>query len=197
MLRLKVNRALASIDAQPELKRQLSIDVPLRFPRQSLALEILDHLMSEDVLDRTAIRDLLAYRSRNSKLFERFHYYLEELAAEIGDVTPGEDYVKRVRRTVSSRAIPELMKARDDLTSSFEDAFGGIVTSSGAAVASAVTATVFSGLDLHHVLLAGALAEGGVIAARAPTELLKAWKGKRASMRSPLAYITGIRLQSL
>jgi hypothetical protein len=193
MLRLKVDRALIAVDTQPELKRQLSIDIPLRFPQQSLALEVLDHVIPDEALNRVAVRDVLAYRSRNEKLFARFHSYMEELAAEIGDVVPGSEYVKRVRRTVSSKAIPELTKAHDDLISSYEEAFGGIITSSSVAVASTITATVFSGLDLWQVLLAGALAEGAVIATKAPVELLKAWRGKRTSNRSPMAYIAGIR----
>ena len=192
LLRLKVNRALVEVDRQPQLKKQLSIDVSLRFPRQSLALEVLDRLIPDEVLNQISVSDLLAYRSRNAKLLARFHSYLEVLAADIGDVTPGDEYVKRVRRTVSSKVLPELTKARDDLVSSYEDAFGGIVTSSAVAVSSTVSATVFSGLDLWQVLLAGALAEGAVLVTKAPAELLKVWKGRRASSRSPMAYIAGM-----
>lgn len=192
LLRLKVNRALTQVDAQPELRRQLSIDLPLRFPKQSIALEVLDHLIPDEALNQTPIDRLLVYRQRNQKLLARFHSYLEVLAAEIGEVTPDDEYVRNVQRMVSSKVIPELMKARDDLMSSYEDAFGGIVTSSGVAVASTVGATIFSGLNLWQVLLAGALAEGAVLVTKAPAELLKAWKGKRASSRSPMAYIIGI-----
>lgn len=192
LLRLKVNRALVEVDKQPELKKQLSIDVTLRFPRQSFALEVLDHLIPDEVLNQISVSDLLAYRSRNEKLLARFHSYLEALAADIGDVTPGDEYVKRVRRTVSSKVLPELTKARDDLISSYEDAFGGIATSSAVAVSSTIGATVFSGLDLWQVLLAGALAEGAVLVTKAPAELLKVWKGRRASSRSPMAYIAGM-----
>jgi hypothetical protein len=192
LLRLKVNRVLAEVDMQPELKRHLSIDLPLRFPRQSLALEVLDYVIPDEALNRISVSDLLLYRSRNQKLLSRFHSYLEVLAADIGDVLAGDEYVKSVRRIVSSKVLPELTKARDDLLTSYEDAFGGIVASSGVAVASTISATVFSGLDLWQVLLAGALAEGSVLATKAPTALLKAWKGRRASGRSPMAYIVGI-----
>ena len=144
LLRLKVNRALVEVDKQPELKKQLSIDVTLRFPMQSLALEVLDHLIPDEMLNQISVSDLLAYRSRNAKLLARFHSYLEVLAADIGDVTPGDEYVKRVRRTVSSKVVPELTKARDDLVSSYEDAFGGIVTSSAVAVSSTDSAQPFS-----------------------------------------------------
>jgi hypothetical protein len=192
LLRLKVNRALGDVDTQPELRRRLSIDLPLRFPRQSLGLEILDHLVPDEALARISLSDLLVYRSRNQKLLARFHSYLEALAADIGDVTPGDEYVKSVRRIVSSKVIPELTRARDDLVSSYEDAFGGIIASSGVAVASTISATVFSGLDLWQVLLAGALAEGAVLVTKAPAELLKVWKGRRARSRSPMSYIAGI-----
>lgn len=192
LLRLKVNRALTQVDAQPELRRQLSIDLPLSFPKQSIALEILDRLIPDEALEQTPIERLLVYRDRNQELLARFHLYLEVLAAEIGGVMPDDEYVKNIRRIVSSKVIPELVKARDDLMSSYEDAFGGIVTSSGVAVASTVSATIFSGLNLWQVLLAGALAEGAVLVTKAPAELLKAWKGKRASSRSPMAYIVGI-----
>jgi hypothetical protein len=192
LLRLKVDRALTAIDTQPELKRRLSIDLPLRFPMQSLAVEVVDRLIPDDVLNRLAVKDLLLYRSRNEKLLRRFHCYLEMLSAEIGDVIPGDEYNKRVRRIVSSKMLPELQKARDDLVASYEDAFGGIAVSSGVGVLSAVSVTVFGGLDLWHVLLAGALAEGVVLATKAPTELLKAWKGRRESGRSPMAYVAGV-----
>ncbi len=192
MLRLKVGRSLSAIDTQPELKRALSIDMPLRFPKQSFALEILDRFIPDDALNLVDMDELLAYRLRNERLLSRFHSYLEMLSGEIEDVTPGDEYEKRISRTVSSKVLPELVKARDDLMASYEDAFTGIVAPSSAAIFSSVSATVFSGLDLWHVLLAGALAEGAVLVAKAPAEILKAWKGKRASNRSPLAYIAGI-----
>ena len=58
LLRLKVNRALVAVNTQPELRRQLAIDLPLRFPGQSLALEILDHLIPDEELNRISVSDL-------------------------------------------------------------------------------------------------------------------------------------------
>jgi hypothetical protein len=197
LLRLKVNRALAAVDTQPELRRRLSIDLPLQFPRHSLALEILGHLIPDEALARVAVSDLLQYRSRNVKHLARFHSQLEVLGVEIDEITPGGDYEKKVKKVVSSKVLPELIKTRDDLMTSYQDAFGEIAVSSAVTVASTISATIFGGLDLRHVLLAGILAEGGVIAAKAPTALLTAWKGRRQNDRSSFAYVTGFRVGSL
>jgi hypothetical protein len=191
LLRLKVGRALVALEASPELKRQLSIEIPLRFPQQSVAVEILKYLIPDEALERAPITDILRYRSKHARLLSRFQSYLEILSSEIEDVSAGYEYEKKIRRIVSSKVLPEIENARDNLASSYEEAFGGLVSASAVSLSSTIGATVFGGLDLWHILLAGALAEGGVLAAKAPAELIGAWKGRKKNQRSPLAYVTG------
>jgi hypothetical protein len=192
LLRSKVSRVLVAVDSQPELKRRLSIDLPVKFPAQSIALEILDRIIPENALGSLSVEDLLWYRARNAKLLARFHSYLDQLAAEVEGVTPEDDYEKKVKKLVSARVLAEIQKARDDLASSYENAFGGIVAPSAVAATSTVIATLFSGLSLWHVLLAGAVAEGAVLVSKSPDALIQAWKGRRVSGRSPLAYLAGV-----
>ncbi|MGB8099156.1 MAG: hypothetical protein WCF17_18500, partial [Terracidiphilus sp.] len=134
LLRLKVDHALEAIDTQPDLRRKLSIDLPIKFPRQSLAVQILDRLIPDDALRRRSVAELLTYRARNEKLLTRFHSYLEMLSVEVGDVAPGYEYDRRVQKVISSKVLPDLGRARDDLLASYEDAFGGIAISSGVGV---------------------------------------------------------------
>jgi hypothetical protein len=191
LLRLKVNRALVALEASPDLRRQLSIELPVRLPQQSVALQILKYLIPDEALDRVPITEILRYRSKNVKLLGRFHSYLEVLSSEIEDVSAGDEYEKKIRRIVSSKVLPEIERARDNLISSYEESFGGLVSASAVTLTSTIGATIFGGLDLSHILLAGALAEGGVLAVKAPGELIGAWKGRRKNQRSPLAYVTG------
>ena len=192
LMRFKVNRSLRSLTNDPSLREKLETELPASLPQEHLALAILDHLIPEAELDKRSVKELLEYRRSNEAQLVRFREKLAELATEINDVEPDAQYYKKIRNLITSKAIPEISKARDELLSKYEEAFGKLVIRSAQVVVPTIAVTVFGGLGIWEILGACALAEVGMLTTKGSDDLLSAWRARRALKRNAFSYLTGL-----
>lgn len=192
LLRHKIDHTLRDVTSFPNIQRGLSVGVPSQLPQQHIALEILRRSIPDEGLAGLTMQEVMQYRSRNRATLERLHHHLEVLAFEIEGISPGYDYEKNIRRLVATKIAPGIEEVRRGLAATYRASLSSLATASGAAVLPTVSATVYGGLGLWQVLIAAAIAEGGVLGSKGLEEAAKIWQSRHASRDSPLAYFAGL-----
>jgi hypothetical protein len=189
LLRLKVKNSLRVLVENPELREKLEIDIPLKLPRQHLAVAILDRLLPAEELEKRSLQELTEYRISHADEFARFSGKVAELATAIESIEPSSNYNIALQRMVDAKVIPEITAARDQLITDYEKSFGALALKSAKIVVPTVVVTAFAGLGVWEILGACALAELGVLSAKGADDLLEAWRARRQSERKSFAYL--------
>lgn len=192
LLRLKVNNSLRVLTEKPDLREKMEIDIPLQLPRQHLAVAILDRFIPSEELERRSLQELTEYRISHADEFARFCGKVAELAAEIESVKPSSEYNKELQKIIDSKVLPEIVKARDQLITDYEKAFGSIALKSVKVVVPTVVVTAFAGLGVWEILGACALAELGMLSAKGAEDLLESWRARKQHGRQSFAYLTDL-----
>ncbi len=191
LMRLKVNRSLHTLTNDPAIQEKLETEIPTLLPQEHLALAILDRLVPEAELNKRSVREIINYREGNKTQLLRFREKLAELSIEINTVEPGANYYREIKGLVASKVIPEISKARDDLLSKYEEAFGKLAIRSAQVLAPTVAATIFGGLGIWEILGVCAFAEIGMLTTKGADDMLSIWRSRRASQRNAFSYLTG------
>jgi hypothetical protein len=192
LMTLKVSRSLKSLATDPLLRERLGVDISFSLPQEQLALSIADRLVPEAELAKRSVKDLVQYRRRNETQLLKFREKLAELASDIGSVEPGPEYYAQLSRIVASRVVPEISKARDELLSKYEEAFGTLTIRSAQVTGATLAVTIFGGLGIWEILGACALAEVGMLTVKGVEELLLAWTAHRTWRRNGFSYLTNL-----
>ena len=189
LMRTKVGRSLKSLE-NPNLRKQLEIELPLRLPQHHLALEVLDNLISERDFDKRSISEILDYRSDNQAELRKFREKIGELAAEIDLITPGPEYYLRLRRIINSKVIPEISKMRDEVRASYEKTFGGILKQSAKVMVPSLIITVFAGLSFWQMIGICGAAEASMFSVKGLDDVIDLWNAHKGSQKSAFSYLT-------
>ncbi|USK98224.1 hypothetical protein [Bacillus tropicus] len=188
----KTSRAVEEVVSNPELYEYITTNLPLNLPQQHLSLIVLDKLIPEQELEKRSLQELIEYRQENQEPLRRLREKIAEVSTSIELGKEGLNYQASMNRLVDSKIVPEITKTRDEVLKKYEEAFGRLSLRSLQATGATLITTSLAGMGLTEILIAGAVAQTGVLTTVGANEVVKIWQASKDRKRNSFSYLTNL-----
>ena len=156
-----------------------------------VAIELVSSIVPDTELEKKSESEILEYKEKNRKLFERFSYTMRQLIRRVHSLPTSVDFGAEVKELLNTEVWREKTDIERELRSAWESFFKSTIKAIVGGVASgAVTAGIAPFLSLGSITIASILA--GVFAAApwATSELVDFLEKRKKAQEHGLYYLT-------
>jgi hypothetical protein len=124
--------------------------------RQIIAQNCLHSIISYEELNKLSVEQIFKFREANLDSLQNFWDKMNEFSHEINTNSDNLVFKNEIIRLIDTKVIPEIKVLKDKMSLSKTKLFGDVLSKTMVSIPSVTTISVFAGLSISEMLIAGA-----------------------------------------